>query len=61
MHGEMNIGIQLSLRELVHNFKLLIRMQPSEHVPEAQCSAMQRCTREALNKLVQVLRAILLC
>lgn len=29
--------------------------------PEAQCSATQRCTQEALNKLVQVLKAIVLC
>lgn len=57
----MDIGIQLSFRELVHNFKVLIRMQLSGYVPEAQFSAMQRCTQEALNKLVQVLKAILLC
>lgn len=45
----------------MHNFKVLIRMQLSGYVPQAQCSAMQRTTQEALNKLVQVLKAILLC
>lgn len=35
----MDIGIQLSFRELVHNFNVLIRMQLSGYVPEAtvQC------------------------
>jgi len=36
-------------------------LQECRYVPEAQCSAMQRCTQEALNKLAQVLKAMLLC